>query len=142
MPRKSVAALATVSLIAEHRPAPPEHLSEEQRAEWEAITRRLPASWFPRETHGLLVAYVQHVTAHRVLSGMVDEFQPAWTIEAEGLQRYDKLLTMREREGRAMSSLATRLRITPQSRMLKDKAATEAAKHVLRDGRPPWEHYK
>jgi hypothetical protein len=42
------------------RPEPPEDLTEEQAAEWSAVVDRLPADWFPRETHGLLARYCRH----------------------------------------------------------------------------------
>jgi hypothetical protein len=39
----------------------------------------------------------------------VGRFKAEWLDEAEDFARFDTLLAMRERKGRAMSSLATRL---------------------------------
>ena len=50
-----------------------------------------------------------------MLAEEVANFQREWLAEDEGLKRYDRLLAMSEREGRAASSLATRLRITRQA---------------------------
>jgi hypothetical protein len=136
--RKSAAALAIVTPIADHRPGPPQDLTEEQAAEWTAIVRRLPDNYFPRECHGLLAAYVKHLAAFRLLSESIDAFQGAWLADDDGLKRYGDLLALREREGRALSSLATRLRITPQSRVYA-KTAGVAATNAGSGGRKPWE---
>jgi hypothetical protein len=136
--RKSAASLAVVTPITDHRPAPPPGLNEEQTAEWTAIVQRLPDGYFPRECHGLLSAYCKHVSAFRLLSTSIDSFQPAWLADDDGLKRYGGLLALREREGRALSSLATRLRITPQSRIYA-KTAGVAAANAGHGGRKPWE---
>ena len=136
--RKSAASLAVVTPIADHRPAPPEGLTAEQAAEWTAVVRRLPSDYFPRECHQLLAAFCRHVSSFRVLSASIDEFKSEWTVSDEGLKRYGDLLALREREGRALSSLATRLRITPQSRYHPRTAGVAAAD--AGSGRPkPWD---
>jgi hypothetical protein len=142
VPRRSAADISTPRVVVnvkDHRPPAPDNLTEEQRAEWEAITRRLPGDFFPRECHPLLVAYVQHVSTLRLLSAEVDKFKVEWLSEGVGLTSYDKLLAMRERESRALSSLATRLRLSPQSRYHQRTAANAAAKPGFVRGRAPWE---
>mgnify|MGYP000533636817 CR=1 FL=1 len=113
--RKSAASLSVVSAggVAKiERPEPPEELTDEQASEWLAVVERLPADWFPRETHGLLSQYCRHVVASRRVSNLIDNCEASDPLD---IDEYDKLLKMQEREGRAMSSLATRLRITQQS---------------------------
>lgn len=110
------------------RPDAPYDLTDEQSEEWWAIVNRLPADWFPRETHGVLSQYCRHVVTARRLAQLV-------TAEEAGdfdLDRYDQLLRMQEREGRALSSLATRLRITQQSTV-----SAKAKKPA--QGLKPWE---
>jgi hypothetical protein len=104
-----VASLGKVETI--QRPDAPYELTDEQAQEWWAVVNRMPADWFPRETHGLLAQYCRHVVAARRVAQLV-------AAEEAGefdLGRYDQLLKMQEREGRALSSLATRLRITLQA---------------------------
>ena len=113
--RRSAASLAVVSPITDARPAPPDDLTADQAAEWDAVTRRLPSGYFPRETHALLATYCRHVVVCRRLSKLMDEFQGDWFEVEGGLERLDRLGKMRDREGRAMSSAATRLRMTPAS---------------------------
>jgi hypothetical protein len=126
--RKSAASLAIVAPISEHRPPPPEGLTPEQAAEWTAIVRRLPHDFFPRESHRLLEAFCRHTTSFRILSECIDSFQKEWLNDPGGFGQYRELLALRDREGRALSSLATRLRITPASRYQPRTAATAAAK--------------
>jgi phage terminase small subunit len=91
------------------RPEPPHELSDEQADEWRAVVNRLSADWFPRETWGLLAQYCRHVVAARRVAQLIAAAERSETLD---INEYDQLLKMQEREGRAMSSLATRMRIT------------------------------
>lgn len=132
--RKGAAALAIVSadgITAVPRPDPPEALTDEQREEWWAVVNRMPADWFPRETQGLLVQYCRHVVQARRVAQMIAKLESGKKFD---LADYDKLLKMQEREGRAISSLATRMRISQQSLYSKDQ--TRGAKSTAKK---PWE---
>jgi hypothetical protein len=85
----------------------------------------MPADWFPAETHGLLAAYCRHHENGQRLAALVDGFNldAVRNPDGPGLRVYDKLLAAHQRETAAMSSLATRLRMTPQSRMRAETAA-------------------
>lgn len=115
------------------RPDAPYDLTDEQSEEWWAVVNRLPADWFPRETHGVLSQYCRHVVAARRVAQLVAACEAG---NGEGgkidLAEYDMLLRMQEREGRALSSLATRLRITLQATI------SEKAKKPMQAKRP-WE---
>lgn len=101
------------------RPDAPYDLSDEESAEWWAVVNRLPAEWFPRETHGLLSAYCRHVVGIRRISELIRNVEGR--SQEFDLDQYDKLLKMRERESRAASSLATRMRISQQTTYDKSK---------------------
>jgi hypothetical protein len=90
----------------------------------------MPADWFPRETHGMLAQYCRHVVAARRVAQLVAQ---AETSDPLDLEVYDRLLKMQEREGRALSSLATRMRISQQ--------ATVRAEQAHKPGaiKKPWE---
>lgn len=136
--RKSAASLSVVApLPGQRRPEPPSELTVEEAAEWHAVVDRLPPDWFPAETHGLLVQYCRHIVKARVLADSINAFLAEWLNEPEGLMRYDKLLQMAEREGRAISSLATRMRITQQSRYAHKTAHSKASSSGA--PRKPWE---
>ena len=127
--RKSAASMSVMMPIdVVPRPKPPaaDCLGPDELAEWRAITGRLPPDYFPRETHALLAAYCRHVTAGRRIAAMIKTLETALTEEANGglttveavssrAKIMDRLLGMQDREVRAASSLATRLRLTPQA---------------------------
>lgn len=94
---------------------PPVHISDPEREVWLQVINDQPANAFTPTHIPLLEAYCRHVVQGRILADEISNFDRAWIADDDGLKRYDKLLTMHEREGRAASSLATRLRITRQA---------------------------
>lgn len=119
--RRSSASLAVISssgIAAVERPRPPADLSGEQAEEWIAIVNRLPADWFGRETEALLAQYCRHIVASRRVANLVAQAEADTECD---LKDYDRLLKMQEREGRAITSLATKMRISQQSTYDKSK---------------------
>ena len=112
------------------RPEPPSDLTPEQADEWWAVVERMPADWFPRETHGLLTQYCRHVVTARRVAQLVQSEEGAEDLD---ITRLDQLYKMQEREGRALSSLATRMRISQQA--LVDKRTDKPG----RTAKKPWE---
>lgn len=126
--RESLASLSVVQtgLVESQRPAPPAELSKEQRMEWLAVVNRLPADWFQPETFPMLAQYCRHVVSARRVAELIGTLEDEMSKEPpEGESKVeamlgatrtmDRLLKMQEREGRAMSSLATKMRLTQQS---------------------------
>jgi hypothetical protein len=136
--RKSAAELAVVRQITDHRPPPPDDLTEAQAVEWRRIVARMPGDWFPIETQPLLAALCRHIVQARSIAAMISEFRPAWAAEDGGLERLDRLGKMLDREHRAMSSLATKLRLTNQARYDAAKAA-RAERAPGASGKRPWD---
>lgn len=127
------------------RPDPPRELTPEQAEEWLDVVNRMPADWFPRETWGMLAQYCRHVIAGRRIGQLIARMEQgldAIQVDAEmpaeddrgefNLDAYDKLLKMQEREGRALSSLATRMRMTQQSTFDKERKKDKP-------GKRPWQ---
>jgi chaperone required for assembly of F1-ATPase len=120
--RKSAASLTiAVNSVVEtiQRPDAPYDLTDEQSTEWWAVVNRMPADWFPRETHGMLAQYCRHVVAARRVAQLVAKAEKATALD---IGEYDQLLKMQEREGRAISSLATRMRISQQATVRAEQA--------------------
>ena len=106
---QEIAAIAPVQSL--QRPDAPYDLTDEQAEEWWAVVNRMPADWFPRETHALLAQFCRHVVSSRHVAQLIAKAEKAKTLD---IDHYNKLLAMQEREGRALSSLATRMRLSQQ----------------------------
>ena len=124
---REVAKVGKIETI--QRPDAPYDLTDEQSEEWWAVVNSLPADWFPRESHGVLSQYCRHVVTARRVAQLVAACEADADMD---LAQYDQLLKMQEREGRALSSLATRLRITQQATV---SAKTQKPKAIKK----PWE---
>jgi hypothetical protein len=90
-------------------------LTDAERDVWYQVVNDQPASFFTPTHAPLLEMYCRHVVQSRVLADQILNFDRKWLADDDGLKRYDRLLAMQEREGRAASSIATRLRITKQA---------------------------
>lgn len=111
--RKSAAELAVPAVTAEiQRADAPYDLTDEQTEEWWAVVNRLPADWFPRETHALLANYCRHVVMARRIGQLIQAAEKADQLDIE---EYDRLGKMLERESRIIASLATKMRISQQA---------------------------
>jgi hypothetical protein len=93
-------------------------LTDDQAHEWRAVVNRMPAEWFPAEIHPLLAQYCRHVISARHIARLLEKLAQS---DEFSLNLFDRFLRMQERESRAISSLATRLRITNQSRFSRNK---------------------
>src|SRR3990167_5121805 len=104
--RKSAAAIAIISesgIETDRRPHPP---------------ASFPADWFTRETLPMLELYCCHAVTARKIEQLILQTEKA---EEFDIGQYDRLLKMRERESRIISSLGTRMRITQHSQYDKSK---------------------
>ena len=122
--KKSSASLGVVKsgqITAIGRAKPPAGLTPEQSTEWLAIVDRMPAEWFPRETHSMLEQYCRHVVSARRVGELIESLVNGDMESGDWVGDYNRLLIMQEREGRAMSSLATRMRLSQQSKYSKHK---------------------
>jgi chaperone required for assembly of F1-ATPase len=70
---QTVSAISKLDVI--QRPDAPYDLTDEQAQEWWAVVNRMPADWFPRETHGMLAQYCRHVVRARRVAQMLDAME-------------------------------------------------------------------
>ena len=115
-------------------------MTEQQARIWEDIVETEPGGWFRPAEEPLLVAFCRHVHAANLIAKMVDAFD----VRNRDPDQLDRLLRMHERETRAMSSLATRMRFTQQARMHPRTAARAEigpgpGSHRKLWDRRPWE---
>ena len=117
MARKSAAELAVAQATElDRRPPPPADLSEYQAQVWMAVTATKPADWFQADCLPVLVAYVKHISTAAILDQQIDAIDPEALRDKDDLRHYERLLNMREKQTRLITSCATKMRLTPQSR--------------------------
>jgi phage terminase small subunit len=135
--RKSAAELSVVRVAIDgSRPPPPDGLTDGQARAWREIVESLPADWISPAQEPLLAAYCRHVSAADQLAEIINKFEPDLK-QAGDLQRLNKILAMRERETKALSSIATRMRLTSQSQMHPRTAARAIG--GANGGPKPWD---
>lgn len=114
--RKSGASLAIASPIDAiqiiDRQKAPHELTDEEVEVWVSVTSSEAADWFTPGNTPLLTQYCRHVVRARHLAEMIDRATSSKDLE---IADYDRLLKMQERESRAISTLATKMRISQQS---------------------------
>ena len=128
--------MSVISGLPGQRLTPPQRLAIEAAAIWREVVAAKPHDWFSSDSAHLLEAYCHAVVSHRFISIGVADFDTSKMAAPTGVALYDQLTRMQERQARVMASLATKLRLTQQSRYTPSAAAT-AAKTVR--GARPWE---
>jgi phage terminase small subunit len=125
--RKSSAELATVSpdgIGLTRRPEPPSHLGDDAADIWRATVNSLPADWFSPGTLPLLEAFCGlSVSQQLTLRALQRAERSGGDFDRDEWETLLKQLG--ELSGR-VATLATRLRLTPQSRYGPRSAATAA----------------
>ena len=139
--RKSAASLAVAAtvapVIASNRLRASGHLSDAEQLVWCRMVNDHPAGSFTETHRDMLDLYCQHIVTAQVLDDELKAFDREWLRDEDGLKRFDRLLSMREREVRSASSLATRLRITRQATA--DPKTVGRAHSAMGRSRKPWE---
>lgn len=114
--RKSASEVTTVETVSDMRRVerllPPYGIGDEEAEVWIRIVEDQPADAYTGKDADVLAAYCRHVVRGNRIMQMIDQVERGESLDTD---EYDKLLKMHERESRAMSSLATRLRITKQA---------------------------
>ncbi len=95
-------------------PPAPRGLSRRQRALWRTIAASKPPTWWDAATLPLLAALVAHAATLEQLQAQFDQLGDLASPAA--LARLERLSSLRDREAKALASLSTKLRLTPQSR--------------------------
>lgn len=131
---KSEREVANVVSITDARPEPPLHLSAAEAEEWKRVVNSMNPSWYRKEYQGVLVAYCRQVVLGNYFHGVASSYPTELRETDTGLKQYLDLTKAAERADRAADKFGTTLRITPQSRYDKDKAARDSNKSQAR----PW----
>jgi len=107
------------------RPDPPAYLPPEHKRIWREIVASEPVDFFQSQaTQDMLVDLVGHRVEINRLNVVIYQFKNEWIKNGEGFKRYNALIKTRGIETSNSSKLATRLRLTNQSRYTPAAAAT------------------
>jgi hypothetical protein len=96
----------------------------------------MPSDWFAGCAGVLLQQLCRHVSYARWIADELEAVGLGSPKKGGGIDRFDRLARMHLREGKAISSLMTKLRLTPQSKY-SARAAYSAAQSTPRV--KPWE---
>lgn len=133
--RQSVAELSVVTPRISRAPEPPEWLSEAESEVWRGVTATKPWDWFTEDNMPLLEDYARHVVLSRKVGKELQNLSSVSLADKDDLERSDRLMRMSEREAKICMSLATKLRLTQQSRYTTKAAGTADKGH---ERRTPW----
>lgn len=118
------------------RMEPPSDISEAEMAVWRSVVATKPAGWFTKDVAPLLKAYCRGAVSADLIAEQVNAFDPTWLATDEGLKRYERLTKMARDQALSLANLATKMRLTQQSRYTPQAAAT-ASKAAASS--KPWE---
>jgi hypothetical protein len=120
------------------RPEPLPEMTPRQAEIWRQTVASEPFDFFSSSTsRNMLKDLCRYREAIENISQIIDSFDPLWLKNAEGSKRYLTLLKMRDLESKAMARMATKLRLTNQSRYTPQAAGT--AGRNAASGLKPWE---
>ena len=98
-----------------------------------------PADWFDAASRRqLLRLFCEHASTRAAVQALIDRSPAEALCDPDRAAGFEALLKARDRETKALTSLATGLRLTPQSRYTPTAAAT-AGRLDPGAGRRPWE---
>lgn len=132
--KQSLAAMAIAQPVGfDQRLPPPAGLTPAQKAEWVAVVNSRPADWFGPENASSLIQYCRHKVQADIIAQQLENFDPQWLADEDGLKRYDKLTQLQERESRTINALLRSMRLTQQSLVRAEKSVNKPR------GRKPWQ---
>jgi hypothetical protein len=136
--RKSAAELTVIPFKARKPNDPPDDLTDMQKAVWQAVIASEADGFLETAAlRNMLADYCRHRESIAQVQAIIEQFKPEWLKTGDGSKRYHSLLKIRQQETHASSMLATKMRLTNQSRY-DSRAAWRAANNATKET-PPWE---
>lgn len=117
------------------RPDADYSLPDEAAEVWRATLEALPADWIGAEALPLLAAYCRTTVQLRRLGQLIHQAET--TPGPLDLAAYAGLIRVHGQAAQTLKTLATALRLTPQTRLRAEGAARKA--DGFRPGKRPWE---
>jgi len=129
------APLADGALQVQARPDAPYDLADEAADVWRGTVEALPADWIGPEAHPVLATYCRTAVQLRRLGQLIHqaETEPG----PLDISTYTGLIRAHGAAAQVLKTLATSLRLTPQTRLRAETAARKV--DGVPRGRKPWE---
>ena len=127
--------LAVVDLTGA-RVQPPDHLTEDEVAEWHAIVDSLPADYFRPADIPLLAVFCTASAIYKIARAEVYA-EGITLINERGNSCKNPATDIMAQQASAMAQVAVKLRLCPSSRYSEKQAATKAGDKAK--GKRPWE---
>ena len=104
-------------------PEPPACLTPAQSEIWRTIVATKPVDWFQGDSIPVLIGYVRAIDLDNEIAAAVNGFDRT-DIVGEGFRNWKSLVKMQLDQQAHVAMLATKLRLTPQSRYTPKAAST------------------
>lgn len=131
--RKSAASLSVVRPLENGLPQPPESYNEDAAALWSQMVASKPQDWWDASTLPLLDAYVKTCIEHQRISQLVEGMHPI--ASDDEVVAYERLHKIQDRLASQMARMATKMRLSQQSKY-GARGADTASKG---GGKRPWD---
>jgi hypothetical protein len=109
----------------------PHELNDEETEIWFAVVNSMPAEWFSPSTVPLLTQYCRHTIHAKRIAELLEQAMSSKNLVIDD---YSELLKMQDRETRAITLLASKMRISQQSTI-----SDTAKKTTHSSARKPWQ---
>lgn len=142
MPISTAAQVAVATAIPSARLGPPSDLTEEQAADWRLIVAKFPPDQFGSDNAPILREFCRHLSyARQIAEALAGMRRRVLTTDTPKVAKqraiFDQLLKMHAAQSACIVSLATKLRLTPQS--YRNARFDERKARTMPDGPRPWE---
>lgn len=120
--RKSAHEIATGPVLAVSckAPEPPPILTDAEAEVWRSLIISPDGALITSEALPLLKELCRQIVNADQIAKEIREFKPEWLPVNGGLERFDHLLRVQDRLADRISSLSSRLRLSPSSRVHKE----------------------
>lgn len=105
---------------------PPPDLTAYEVQVWQSVVATKPSNWFQADCAPILKSYVKHISTAATFDQQLETFNPEKATK-EDWTEYLRLTEARRKQTQIITTCATKLRLTPQSKY-DEKTAFVAAK--------------
>lgn len=130
-------AIGTLAPRKDGRPNPPADMTAPEQTLWRLIVESEPPDWFETGARQqLLRLYCEHAVFRAELHALISDCKIGVIADGDCGADFERMLRARDRETKQLVSLATRMRLTNQSRYTPQAASTAGRNNLT--GAKPW----